>query len=226
MRRFLTRLAIVTAAATASAAAALAVASSPAAAAVHDPIVFVHGFSGSASNWNTMINRFKADGYTADELYAWNYNSYQSNTVIAAQLATYVEQVRSRTGAAKVDVVAHSMGGLNSRQYLKFHGGTNYVDDWASLGSPHHGTTWAYGCISTPCVEMRPGSAFLSNLNAGDETPGAVNYGSWYSPCDELIEPKTSPVLSGAKNTQTACLGHLALITDATVYTQVRDHVA
>jgi triacylglycerol lipase len=226
MRKFLTRLAAVMLAATAGTTVTVAATGTPAMAAVHDPIVFVHGYGGSGSNWNTMINRFKADGYTTSELYAWSYNSSQSNTVIAAQLTTYVEQVRSRTGAAKVDIVAHSMGGLNSRQYLKFHSGTSYVDDWASLGSPHHGTTWAYGCFGTPCVEMRPGSTFLSNLNAGDETPGDVNYGSWWSPCDELIEPKMSPVLSGAKNTQTACIGHLALITDATVYTQVRDHVA
>lgn len=226
MRRFLTRLAAVFVTAAAMSGATLVVATGAASAAVHDPIVFVHGYLGSAGNWDTMISRFKTDGYTAAELYAWNYDWSQSNTVIAGQLISYVEQVRSRTGAAKVDIVAHSMGGLNSRYYLKYLGGTGYVDDWASLGSPHHGTEWAYGCFTYPCREMRPGSAFLNNLNTDDETPGEVNYGSWWSPCDEIIEPKTSPVLSGARNTQTACIGHLALITNATVYAQVRDHVA
>ncbi len=122
-------------------------------------------------------------------------------------------------------LAAAAVRGLNSRQYLKFEDGMAYVDDWASMGSPHHGTTWAYTCFTVPCREMRPGSAFLTDLNAGDETPGAVRYGSWWSPCDELIEPKDSPVLDGATNTKTACIGHLAFLTDAVVYAQVRDFV-
>ena len=28
-----------------------------------DPILFVHGYSGSASNWDTMISRFRSDGW-------------------------------------------------------------------------------------------------------------------------------------------------------------------
>ncbi|MQA26147.1 MAG: alpha/beta fold hydrolase [Micromonosporaceae bacterium] len=226
MRPFRARLQVALFAAAALAAAAITTSASPASAAVRDPIVFVHGYNGSASNWNTMVSRFRSDGYAAGELHTWNYNSSQSNTAIARQLATYVSQVRSATDATTVDIVGHSMGGLNSRQYLKFEGGTTHVDDWVSLGSPHHGTQWAYGCFTVPCVEMRPGSTFLNSLNAGDETPGGVSYGSWWSPCDELIEPERSPVLSGAKNTQTACIGHTAFLTDATVYGQVRDFVA
>ena len=72
---------------------------------------------------------------------------------------------------------------------------------------------------------MIPGSSFLNQLNSGDETPGAVNYGTWWSPCDELINPDTSVILSGATNTQTSCMGHSALRTDATVYSQVREFV-
>jgi triacylglycerol lipase len=52
-----------------------------------------------------------------------------------------------------------------------------------------------------------------------------VNYGTWWSPCDEVINPDESVILTGAANTQTACLGHSELRTDATVYGQVRDFV-
>jgi triacylglycerol lipase len=74
---------------------------------------------------------------------------------------------------------------------------------------------------------MLPGSAFLNALNSGTETPGApsVHYGTWWSPCDEIINPHESVLLNGATNTQTACLSHVALTTDATVYGQVRDFV-
>jgi triacylglycerol lipase len=50
---------------------------------------------------------------------------------------------------------------------------------------------------------MRIGSKFLGKLNAGDETPGAVNYGTWWSPCDEIIN----------------------LMQDETVYSQVGEFV-
>ncbi|SCE91513.1 hypothetical protein [Micromonospora mirobrigensis] len=40
-----------------------------------------------------------------------------------------------------------------------------------------------------------------------------------------MIYPATSTVLSGATNTNTACIGHTSLPTDATVYGQVRDFV-
>jgi len=191
-----------------------------------DPILFVHGFSSSGSAWNTMIPRFQADGWEGSRLWTITYNSFQSNATIATQIRDAVSYIRGQTGAAKVDLVTHSMGGLSTRYYLKNLGGTAYVDEWVSLGGPNHGTIWAWGCaFLTPCLEMTPGSSFLNALNSGDETPGAVRYGTWWSPCDEIITPDESVVLSGATNTQTSCILHGSLLTNSTVYAQVRDFV-
>ncbi len=191
-----------------------------------EPILFVHGWNSSGSIWNTMIGRFQADGWTAAQTNNWSYNTAQSNVTTAGQVNTKVDQIRAATGAAKVDIVSHSMGGLNTRYYLKNLGGAAEVDEWVSLGGPNHGTTTANLCFwNTSCFEMQPGSTFLNNLNAGDETPGAVNYRTWWSPCDSVINPDSSVSLVGATNTQTACLGHSDLYTDLTVYGQVRDFV-
>jgi triacylglycerol lipase len=200
---------------------------SPAGALALDPILFVHGWSGSASNWNTMIGRFEKDGYPKSYLSAYSYNTSQSNKVDAEkEVKSHIESLEKATGASKVDIIAHSMGSLNTRWYIKFvAGGEANVDDWASLGGPNHGTETANLCFSTACTEMRIGSTFLKELNAGDETPGAVNYGTWWSPCDEFINPDSSVPLSGATNTETACISHLSLLTDETVYKQVREFV-
>lgn len=191
-----------------------------------DPIVFVHGWQGTAGTWTTMVSRFKADGYTDAELHAWSYNSNQSNATTASQLAAKIDQVLAATGGSRVDIVTHSMGGLSSRYYTKNLGGGAKIDAWVSLGGPNHGTQFAYGCFSTSCVEMRPGSTFLKALNATDETPGTPRYATWWSPCDEVINPDSSVPLSGATNTQTACLSHSGLHGDAVVYAQVRDWVS
>ena len=190
-----------------------------------NPILFVHGWNSSGTVWNTMISRFQADGWPAAYLNNWSYNTAQSNRTTAAQIQTKVDGILAATGATKVDIIVHSMGGLSSRHYLKFLGGTAKVDDWASLGSPNHGTDTANFCWDTSCGEMRIGSSFLSELNAGDETPGSVVYRTWWSPCDNVINPDSSVALSGATNTRTACLGHSELYADATVYGQVREFV-
>lgn len=206
--------------------AAVAALAPAATAAAVEPILFVHGWNSSGSVWNTMIGRFQADGWTAAQTNNWSYNTAQSNVTTAAQVNTKVDQIRAATGAAKVDIISHSMGGLNTRYYLKNLGGAAEVDEWVSLGGPNHGTQTALLCFwNTSCFEMQPGSSFLNNLNATDETPGAVNYGTWWSPCDEVINPDSSVPLSGATNTQTACMSHSALYSDLTVYGQVRNFV-
>lgn len=198
----------------------------PASSLALDPILFVHGWNGSASNWSTMISRFEKDGYPKSYLMAYSYNTAQSNKIDAeTEVKSHVEQLLKNTGASKVDIIAHSMGSLNTRWYIKFDGGESKVDDWVSLGGPNHGTEAANICFETSCTEMRIGSKFLGELNAGDETPGTVNYGTWWSPCDEFINPDESVILTGATNTKTACISHLALLSDETVYKQVREFV-
>lgn len=192
----------------------------------HNPIVFVHGWNSDASTWNTMVSRFQADGWTTPELNTWTYNTSQSNATTASQLSSKVDSVLKATCATQVDLISHSMGGLSTRYYVKYLGGGAKVDDFVSLGGPNHGTDTANFCFSTACSEMRIGSAFLNDLNAGDETPSdTVNWMTWWSPCDEVINPDSSVPLQGATNTETACLSHSALHEDATVYAQVRDAV-
>ena len=125
-----------------------------------------------------------------------------------------------------------SKGVMSTRMYessVKPSWGLSYAGDGrrlVSLGGPNHGTETANACaFQVSCQEMQVGSKFLGELNAGDETPGAVNYGTWWSPCDEIINPDESVILSGATTTKTACMSHTALTTNETVYKEVREFV-
>lgn len=206
---------------------AIVAGAAPAQAATHTPVVFVHGYSGSASNWTTAEAVFAAAGYSSNELYAYQYDWSQSNKSSAAGLAAYVSQVRQRTGAAKVDIVNHSMGGLVTDWYVKQLGGTAYVNHVASIAGANHGTTFAAGClVNTSCQEMYPGSSFIATVTSGDETPGPTRFGTWYSPCDGVIIPYTSTALSGATNNYVACQTHIGYLTDTAVLTRVRQFLA
>ena len=200
---------------------------SASAATAHTPVVFVHGFSGSSSNWTTAEALFTAGGYTGGELFAFDYNWMQSNKSSAASLATYVQQVLAKTGAKQVDIVNHSMGGLVSDWYVKQLGGQPYVRHLASIAGANHGTTYASACLVYPsCIEMYPGSSFLATVTAGDVTPGSTKYGTWYSPCDGVILPYTSTILSGATNNLVACQTHIGFLTDTITLSAVKNFLA
>jgi triacylglycerol lipase len=185
----------------------------------------VHGYTGNSSNWTTALSVFRAGGF--GRLYTYDYNWAGSNQTSAAGLRNMVNSVRSQTGAAKVAIVNHSMGGLVTRWYLEELGGDQYVSHVASIAGANHGTTFAGAClINISCIEMYPGSLFITDLADGDETPGSARYRTWYSACDGIIIPYTSTRLSGATNTNVACQTHLGFLTDTSVLAQIRSFIA
>jgi triacylglycerol esterase/lipase EstA (alpha/beta hydrolase family) len=201
----------------------------------NDPILFVHGWNGAVGGWNEMIKWFKEDGWPASYLNDWTYDWSQSNITTAGAIANKVNHILSTTGKTKVDLVTHSMGSLSSRYYLKNLGGTAKVDDFVSLAGPNHGTSDAalsapgVGCSNTPvsCNEMKYNSSFLTALNSGDETPGAVHYGTWRSSeqCDTVVYPSSSVVLNDADNRGPWCVLHWEIRKDYPIYFEVREFV-
>jgi triacylglycerol lipase len=175
-----------------------------------DGIVFVHGINGSEKNWSTMIERFKADGFPEDRLIARTYAdpSWGCNTSNAETLGGWVQELKER-GAKHIAVIAHSMGGLSSRYYVKSLGGTESVDTFITLGTMHQGIFSS--CLSPipVCVwrELCSDGAFIADLNAAPATPGPTRWVSIFS-SDDAIVPAKSSVLDGAWNIELEGLGH------------------
>jgi triacylglycerol lipase len=186
------------------------------------PVLLVHGFDGSSASWHVMVTRLERAGYPPDRIDTISYSSSISNVDVAHQIVQAVAALRRRTGAAQVDIVSHSMGAISSRYYLEDLGGTASVDAWVSLAGVNSGTIWAYGCyFLSPCREMVPTASLLGDLNRDFPPVGATRYATWWSPCDTAVVPHTNAELPGARNTETACLGHSDLKSDPTVFAQV-----
>lgn len=200
-------------------------ASADGARAERDPVLFVHGWRGDRSQWRPMLLRFRADGWRDADLFSFTYDSGRPNAETAERLSARIDQILAATGAQRVDVVTHSMGALATRYYLRNLRSAGKVDAWVSLAGPNHGTTAAELCFSAACREMRVGSAFLAALNAGDETPGEARYATWWSPCDEVIDPDASVALEGAENFRTPCISHMEFFQSPSVYRAVRDFI-
>ncbi|NEB08630.1 alpha/beta fold hydrolase [Streptomyces coelicoflavus] len=191
------------------------------------PVVFVHGYTGSASNWVTAMSVFRLNGWSGSDLFAYEYDSYGDNVTNARGLASFVDDVKARTGASQVAIVNHSMGGLVSQYYLKVLGGHSSVSHLASIAGANHGTTYAGAClIYTTCRQMYPGSSFIDQITSGDETPGSTRYATWYSACDGIILPYTSTRLSGADNNNVLCQTHIGYLADTVVLGRIARFVA
>ena len=180
-----------------------------------EPIIFVHGYANDPSVWDTMVNRFTSSGYPASKLYRFGYDSYWYNdTQIGSQMKSFANSVRSQNGNAAISIVAHSNGGLVSRAYRVFNGGTSSTRRFVTLGTPHWGTTWAYACYTPICYDMQPNSYFLQSLN------GQGCDRSLWSNADGLIYPPTNAKCG--TSTQVASVPHMSLLTDSSVYNEVR----
>ncbi|MFJ3901616.1 esterase/lipase family protein [Streptomyces sp. NPDC090025] len=189
-------------------------------AAAHRPVILVHGYNADPGVWGSLDSRLRAAGYTDGEIFRWGYDTHVSvNETLGGRFAAYVDEVRRTTGADRVDIVAHSFGSLPTRWYVKFGGGTATVAHWVSLAGPNHGTSVAWACAlwDQACRDMTPGSYVQKRLAEGDETPGAVSYTTFWSNCDEVINPDDSVPLTGATNRPAGCLDHNALLGDEAV---------
>jgi triacylglycerol esterase/lipase EstA (alpha/beta hydrolase family) len=189
------------------------------------PVILVNGtFANQHDNWQAAAPLLANHGYC---VFTFNYGGPSASSVVqstgdiaasARQLGSFVTRVLAATGAAKVDLVGHSQGGMMPRYYLKFLGGAKNVAKLVALAPSNHGTTLggltalvtalgtaglvngAISALCTACVEQEQGSSFLASLNAGGETVAGVSYTVIESRYDEVVTPYTSAFLSGATN--------------------------
>jgi triacylglycerol lipase len=193
-----------------------------------DPVIFVHGFVTPAGlAWDAMIANFEQNGYSPNETYRFGYDTTgTSNVQTARDLANYVDRVLASTGATRVDIVSHSMGGINTRYCIKFEGCAGKVDDWVSLAGANHGTDVAGLCsiLLVTCQEMVPNSPVLQRLNTPPEiTSGARSWTTLWTPGDGIIIPATSTIVQGANNIQLdPVLNHLTMLGEPSVWNRVR----
>ncbi|WP_055714482.1 esterase/lipase family protein [Streptomyces torulosus] len=183
------------------------------------PVVLVHGtFANSVDNWLGLAPYLVNRGYC---VYSLDYgqlpgvpffNGLGPIDKSARQLDTFVDQVLASTGAAEVDLVGHSQGGMMPRYYLKFLGGAAEVNALIGIAPSNHGTTLggltqlldyfpgAGDLLSTATPALADqvvGSPFLTKLNAGGDTVPGVTYTVLATKYDEVVTPYRSQFLDG-----------------------------
>ena len=79
-------------------------------------------------------------------VYLFSYDWRKSNIDSAEKLAAFIDSITDG-GKVKVDLIAHSMGGIVSSHYLRNH--DDRVDKYLSFGSPYEGAPSAFNTLSS-----------------------------------------------------------------------------
>lgn len=161
---------------------------------VHDtPVVLVHGLGHNRSGWFALDRRLRRAGFTS--VHTHNYVPVATSVPrLAKGLAEKIAAVRELTGADRVHVVGHSLGGILLRWYVQELGGDATVDTAVTIASPHRGSVLARFAVGRLAADLRPGSAVLRRLERG-ATPSPVRWIAYWSNLDEFVQPASSAKL-------------------------------
>lgn len=121
------------------------------------PVIIIPGIVGSAKHndewvidpithgFDNLIETLVVNGYKKEtDLFTFPYDWHKSNVDTAILLKQKIDAVKSICQCDKIDLVAHSMGGLVARQYIQSDGYENDVRNMIFLGTPHLGAPLAY----------------------------------------------------------------------------------
>lgn len=149
-----------------------------------NPIIFVHGGSGSGAQFESQALRFASNGYPERYIAVLEYDSSQVNAILPAvhaELDALIARLKAETGRAKVDLLGHSLGTFVSQTYLATPARAANVAHYVNIDG---------GSASAP-----PGGVPTLALWAGADPPvgsitGAINV---TLEGQEHIESATSP---------------------------------
>ncbi|MCC7327940.1 MAG: alpha/beta fold hydrolase [Burkholderiales bacterium] len=187
------------------------------------PVLLLHGVGCNAGVWTGLSGYLDSRGL--GPVYALSYGPPLASIEHFADLvASKIVQIRTATGARDVLLVAHSMGGLVARAYLRRYGGSQ-VRRLVTIGTPHHGSMHAWLMFGQALAQMRPHSAFLEQLNVDNQRAAGVPVVSLWSWHDSMVTPQTSARLDWAENVVITGVAHNAMLNDERVYALVVDEI-
>src|SRR6185295_8760784 len=103
-------------------------------------------------------------------VFGFEYWTLGRTAAAARQLGWFIDEVRAATGAAEVDVIGHSMGGMVGRYYVALAGGDGVVRNLVTIGAPHTGTEVSALGLGHPMHELVLGSP-LRRRRCGPGSP-------------------------------------------------------
>lgn len=173
------------------------------------PVIFIHGYFQNRADFVWLARQFRKAGKGPS--YGFNYPWFDSVDRNVPRLARFVEGVCAETGADRVTLVAHSLGGLVSLEYAHSPFGQHRVAHCITIGTPHAGVKWRGPILGRVAKELREGGEFtVERRQRAVITPTL----SVYSTHDNIVHPPSTSELASRGGSDVAIdgLGHLSLL--------------
>ncbi len=195
------------------------------------PVLLIHGYGCNSGYWAHLTPLLDAAHIS--------HGSLDLEPVIGSiddyvpLVARAAESLCSKSNVPKVIIVAHSMGGLVARAYLREHG-PDRVAHIFTMGTPHHGTSLANMGIGRNAAQMRrtpgcpdaPESDWLRELAGAESAATRALITSFYTHHDNIVAPQTSSILPGARSIEFGGVGHVAMGRNPRVLTRLMQEIA
>jgi pimeloyl-ACP methyl ester carboxylesterase len=187
------------------------------------PVVLVHGYLCNRQLWRPFAGWLAKRGHAVQGVDLEPI--FGSIDTYVPLLAQAVETLRERTGAERVALVCHSMGGLAARAYLRAHPDAP-VAAVVTIGTPHRGTFHARLGQGANAVQMRPDSGWLQALAQSEGPALRARFTIIFSHHDNIVAPQANQTLPDAKVLAFSGMGHLTLALDARVWLATGQSIA
>ncbi|WP_156935101.1 esterase/lipase family protein [Pseudonocardia spinosispora] len=153
------------------------------------PVLLVHGMLDNRSVFSSYRRQLRQRGFGA--LDAVNYSAFTNDIRAAAHdLRSHINRLRTRTGAERIHVIGHSVGGLIARYHVQRLRGDHAVHTLVTIGTPHAGSAAAH-LLPTPLArQLVPGSELLTEL-AGPAPDCRTRFLVVSSRMDQFIVPSS-----------------------------------
>jgi triacylglycerol esterase/lipase EstA (alpha/beta hydrolase family) len=182
--------------------------------ATHLPVLLIHGYFCNRAVWRSMAARLAARRHAVDAVDLEP--PFASIDAYAPRIAAAVDALRARTGADRVALVCHSMGGLAARAYLRACGDAA-VACVVTLGTPHRGTLHASLGQGANARQMRRDCDWLCRLAAEEPPERLARFTVILSWQDNIVAPHGVQTLPGAHTVAFSGIGHITLAYDRRV---------
>jgi triacylglycerol esterase/lipase EstA (alpha/beta hydrolase family) len=160
-------------------------------------LILVHGFVSNRGIWNPWWPQLRRLGVPC---LAPNLEPvFGSIDHYPAQIEAAVQRLVQATGRSPL-IVAHSMGGLAVRAWLRDFDGDARVHGVVTIGTPHHGTGLARFGLAPNTRQMRRGSRWLEQLAAAEPAQRYRRFTCFWGHCDNIVLPSSAATLPGADN--------------------------
>ncbi|MEH1949593.1 MAG: triacylglycerol lipase [Nostoc sp.] len=177
-----------------------------------NPVLLIHGIEDTETVFHKMAAQLRLQGWSVYSLNLVPNNGDLGLDELAKQVADYV--TATFAPEQRLDLIGFSMGGIVSRYYVQRLGGINRVQRFITISSPHYGTVVAYGSSRPGCLQMRPDSIFLKDLNSDAVMLEQIDFTSIWTPYDLMIVPANSSQMSVGSQVIVPVALHPWMLTD------------